>query len=116
VIDPVRRRARGRADAGQLARLDDHLLRDIGLTRAQVLAAAFGPAALDPHLRPATPQARSPGPGNVVRLQRRADADRVDEVAPPRSSGAPPAARPRLLLEGGHAKGRGCSPPMSDCA
>jgi hypothetical protein len=28
VIDPMRRRARGRADAWQLARLDDHLLRD----------------------------------------------------------------------------------------
>ena len=43
VIDPMRRRARRRADARELARLDDHLLRDIGLTRAQVLAAAFGP-------------------------------------------------------------------------
>jgi uncharacterized protein YjiS (DUF1127 family) len=81
VIDPVRRRARGRADAWQLARLDDHLLRDIGLTRAQVLAAAFGPTGPDRHLPLATPQASWPGPGNVVRLQRRADAERVDEVA-----------------------------------
>jgi uncharacterized protein YjiS (DUF1127 family) len=81
VIDPVRRRARGRADAWQLARLDDHLLRDIGLTRAQVLAAAFGPAGPDRHLPLATPQARRWGPGNVVPLQRRADAERVDEGA-----------------------------------
>jgi uncharacterized protein YjiS (DUF1127 family) len=79
VIEPVRRRARRRADAWQLARLDDHLLRDVGLTRAQVLAAAFGPAGPDRHL-PLTPQARWPGPGNVVRLQRSADAERVDEV------------------------------------
>lgn len=81
VIDPVRRRARGRADARQLARLDDHLLRDIGLTRAQVLAAAFGPAGPDRHLPLATPQARGSAPGNIVPLRRRADADRVDEVA-----------------------------------
>jgi uncharacterized protein YjiS (DUF1127 family) len=81
VIDPVRRRARGRTEAWQLARLDDHLLRDIGLTRAQVLAAAFGPAGPDRHLPLATPQARSPGPCNVVRLRRRADAERVDDVA-----------------------------------
>ena len=43
VIAPMRRRARRRADARELACLADHLLRDIGMTRAQVLAAAFGP-------------------------------------------------------------------------
>jgi uncharacterized protein YjiS (DUF1127 family) len=43
MIDPVRGRVRGRAGVRELARLDDHLLRDIGLTRAQVHAAAFGP-------------------------------------------------------------------------
>jgi uncharacterized protein YjiS (DUF1127 family) len=81
VIDPVRRRARSRAEARQLARLDDHLLRDIGLTRAQVLAAAFGPAGPDRHLPVANLQPRWLGPGNVVPLQRRADADRGDQVA-----------------------------------
>jgi uncharacterized protein YjiS (DUF1127 family) len=73
VIDPVRRRARGRADAWQLARLDDHLLRDIGLTRAQVLAAAFGPAGASGLAR-----ARPSGPDNVVRLKRLASVARID--------------------------------------
>jgi uncharacterized protein YjiS (DUF1127 family) len=81
VIDPMRRRARGRAAAWQLARLDDHLLRDIGLTRPQVLAAAFGPAGAKWH-SPADPvRERLAGEGKVVRLGRRASADRVDAVA-----------------------------------
>jgi uncharacterized protein YjiS (DUF1127 family) len=42
VIDPARRYARWRAGKGELARLDDRMLRDIGLTRAQVRAAANG--------------------------------------------------------------------------
>jgi hypothetical protein len=37
MTDPMRRRARQRLGAQQLARLDDHLLRDIGLTRSQVM-------------------------------------------------------------------------------
>ena len=73
VIDPARRRARGRADAWQLARIDDHLLRDIGLTRAQVLAAAFGPAGASGLAR-----ARPSGPDNVVRLKRLASVERID--------------------------------------
>jgi uncharacterized protein YjiS (DUF1127 family) len=42
VIDPMRRHARRRAGARELARLDDRLLRDIGLSRSQVHAAAYG--------------------------------------------------------------------------
>jgi uncharacterized protein YjiS (DUF1127 family) len=81
VIDPMRRRARGRAAAGQLARLDDHLLRDIGLTRPQVLAAAFGPVG-SKWRSPADPVGeRRAGEGDVVRLRRRASAERVDDVA-----------------------------------
>jgi uncharacterized protein YjiS (DUF1127 family) len=51
VIDPLRRCARRCAGARELARLDDHLLRDIGLSRAQVLAAAFGPVGASGHSR-----------------------------------------------------------------
>jgi uncharacterized protein YjiS (DUF1127 family) len=42
VIEPVRRHARSRRGEWELARLDDHLLRDIGLTRSQIHAAAYG--------------------------------------------------------------------------
>jgi uncharacterized protein YjiS (DUF1127 family) len=42
VIGPVRRRAGRRARNEELARLDERTLRDIGLTRAQVRAAAYG--------------------------------------------------------------------------
>jgi uncharacterized protein YjiS (DUF1127 family) len=42
VIDPVRRGACSRAGKEKLARLDDRMLRDIGLTRSQVHAAAYG--------------------------------------------------------------------------
>ena len=81
VIAPMRRRARRRADARELARLADHLLRDIGMTRAQVLAAAFGPVGPDRHFRADSVRARSAGPGNVVRLKRPASARGVDEAA-----------------------------------
>jgi uncharacterized protein YjiS (DUF1127 family) len=74
VIDPVRRYARWRAGARELARLDDRLLRDIGLSRAQVLAAAFGPVGASGHSRADFMQTRSSGSGNVVRLQRPASA------------------------------------------
>ena len=82
MIDPVRRRARRRAGVRELARLDDHLLRDIGLTRAQVHAAAFGP--IGPKWRaPADPaRARPARGGNVVRLTARAGADHVAQAAP----------------------------------
>jgi uncharacterized protein YjiS (DUF1127 family) len=42
VIDPVRRHARRHAGERELARLDDRVLRDIGLTRPQIRAAACG--------------------------------------------------------------------------
>jgi uncharacterized protein YjiS (DUF1127 family) len=42
VIDSVRRHARSRAGERDLARLDDHRLRDIGLTRPEIHAAAYG--------------------------------------------------------------------------
>jgi len=42
VIGPVRRHASSRGGQRELARLDDHLLRDIGLTRSQAHAAAYG--------------------------------------------------------------------------
>ena len=42
VVDPMRRGARSRAGERELARLDDRLLRDIGLMRSQVHAAAYG--------------------------------------------------------------------------
>ena len=84
MIDPMRRRARRRLGAQQLAELDDHLLRDIGLTRAQATAAACGLLRLrDPS--PSHIEAPPPaGAGNVVPLKQRAIAVRVDEatVAP----------------------------------
>jgi uncharacterized protein YjiS (DUF1127 family) len=78
VIDPARRRARSRAGEGELARLDDRLLHDIGLMRSQVHAAAYGrvgPGALS---RADSMRAPPSGPGDVVRLKRRAVPSRVD--------------------------------------
>jgi uncharacterized protein YjiS (DUF1127 family) len=42
VIEPVRCAARLRAGREELARLDDRMLRDIGLTRSQLHATAYG--------------------------------------------------------------------------
>jgi uncharacterized protein YjiS (DUF1127 family) len=81
VIDPVRRRARMRAGARELARLDDRLLRDIGLSRSQVLAAAFGPVGASGHSRADLGRASPSGPDNVVRLGRLASAERGDQSA-----------------------------------
>jgi uncharacterized protein YjiS (DUF1127 family) len=88
VIDPLRRRARSRAGERELARLDDRLLRDIGLTRAQVHAAAYGRVGPGVLSRADTMRAPPSGPGNVLRLQHRAIALRVDEA-----TAAPPARR-----------------------
>jgi len=41
-VDPIQRRLQHRSDAQTMMELDDHLLRDIGLTRSQVHAAACG--------------------------------------------------------------------------
>jgi uncharacterized protein YjiS (DUF1127 family) len=78
LTDPARRRARSRAGEGELARLDDRLLHDIGLMRSQVHAAAYGrvgPGALS---RADSMRAPPSGPGDVVRLKRRAVPSRVD--------------------------------------
>ena len=74
VINLVQRRARRRAGAQELARLDDRLLRDIGLSRAQVLAAAFGPAGASGCAGADFMHTRPTGPGNVERLQHPASA------------------------------------------
>jgi uncharacterized protein YjiS (DUF1127 family) len=47
MFDPIRRRIRRRAGEQAMMQLDDHLLRDIGLTRSQVHAAANGVLRLD---------------------------------------------------------------------
>ena len=78
--DPMRRRARRRLGAQQLAELDDHLLRDIGLTRLQASAAAYGLLRLR---EPSPRHIEIPPPaaaGNVVPLKQRAIAVRVDEA------------------------------------
>ena len=82
IIDVLRRRAGRRYGARQLAQLDDRLLRDIGLTRSQVHAAAFGPVGPSGHSPADSPRARPSGPGNVVPLKRRAIAEPVDEPTP----------------------------------
>jgi uncharacterized protein YjiS (DUF1127 family) len=77
VIAPARRRARSRAGEGELARLDDCLLRDIGLTRSQALAAGYGP--LRPGRRSSADAIRASRSGNGnVRVKRRAIALSVD--------------------------------------
>jgi uncharacterized protein YjiS (DUF1127 family) len=86
VIDPMRRRARRRVGVQELAQIDDRLLRDVGLTRAEVHGAAYGLLRLgepSPAGRMGAPP--STDPSNLVRLERRAIALRVDEAtsAPP---------------------------------
>jgi uncharacterized protein YjiS (DUF1127 family) len=69
VIDPVRRHARRHAGERELARLDDRVLRDIGLTRPQIRAAACGVIELGEH-RPADSRRALPsGTGNVHQLR-----------------------------------------------
>jgi uncharacterized protein YjiS (DUF1127 family) len=81
MIDLRRRGVRRHSGAQRLAQLDDHLLRDIGLTRSQAHAAAYG--LLNLGERSASGQSEeSPleGAGNVVPLTRRAIAMRVDQA------------------------------------
>jgi uncharacterized protein YjiS (DUF1127 family) len=57
VVVPVKRHVCRRACKGALAQLNDHLLRDIGLTRSEVDAIAHGLLTLaDAESRPATPE------------------------------------------------------------
>jgi uncharacterized protein YjiS (DUF1127 family) len=77
VTDPARRRARSRAGERELARLDDRLLRDIGLTRSQVLAAGYGPLRPGEGSSAETLRASRSRLGSV-RLKRRAIALSVD--------------------------------------
>jgi uncharacterized protein YjiS (DUF1127 family) len=86
VVDPMRRRTRSRAGERELARLDDRLLRDIGLMRSQVHAAAYGRVGPGVLSRADSPRAPSSEPGDVVPLKRRAIASRVDgATAAPRA-------------------------------
>jgi len=80
LIDPLRRLARSRGGERELTRLDDRLLRDIGLTRSQVHAAAYGLLGPGGLSRADSMRAPPSEPGNVVRLKRRAIALRVDEA------------------------------------
>jgi len=57
VIDPLRRHTRSRAGKRALARLDDRMLRDIGLTRSQAHAAAYGLLKLGRHAPADSPRA-----------------------------------------------------------
>ena len=81
VVDPMRRGARSRAGERELARLDDRLLRDIGLMRSQVHAAAYGRVGPGVLSRADSMRAPPSGSGDVVRLKRRAIASRVGEAA-----------------------------------
>jgi uncharacterized protein YjiS (DUF1127 family) len=77
VIDPVRRHAGER----ELARLDDHLLRDLGLTRPEIRAAACGVIELGEHRHAASRRALPSGADNV-HLLRGAIALRGDNATP----------------------------------
>jgi hypothetical protein len=70
-----------RAGARQLAQLDERLLRDIGLTRSQVHAAAYGLLRLREPSPVSHIGAPPTGAANVVPLKRRAIAVRVDQAA-----------------------------------
>ena len=81
VVDPMRRGARSRAGERELARLDDRLLRDIGLMRSQVHAAVYGRVGPGVLSRADSMRAPPSGSGDVVRLKRRAIASRVGAAA-----------------------------------
>ena len=80
IIGAMRRRGRRRVGARQLAQLDDRLLRDIGLTRAQAHAAACRLLSLGEPSPARHIGAPATGAANVVRLKRRAIAVRVDQA------------------------------------
>jgi uncharacterized protein YjiS (DUF1127 family) len=81
MIDPMRRRARRRLGAQHLAELDDHLLRDLGLTRSQAHAAAYGLLRLREPAASSDIEAPLPADvSNVVPLKQRAIAVRVDQA------------------------------------
>jgi uncharacterized protein YjiS (DUF1127 family) len=83
VIGPVTRHARRQAGEPELARLDDRLLRDIGLTRPQIRAAACGVIELGEYRSANSGRALPSGAGNA-RLMRRAISLRGDRPpAPP---------------------------------
>jgi uncharacterized protein YjiS (DUF1127 family) len=69
LIDPIRRHARRHAGERELARLDDRVLRDIGLTRPQIRAAACGVIALGQHRLAESGRALPSGAGNVHLLR-----------------------------------------------
>jgi uncharacterized protein YjiS (DUF1127 family) len=77
VIQPMRRHARWRGGERELALLDDRLLRDIGLTRSQVLAAGYGLVAPSGDAAAELTRASPPADSNL-RLKRRAIALHVD--------------------------------------
>jgi uncharacterized protein YjiS (DUF1127 family) len=80
VIDPMWRGARSRVGEGELARLDDRLLRDIGLMRSQVHAAAYGRVGPGVLSRAHSMQAPPSGPADARCLKRCDIALRVDEA------------------------------------
>jgi uncharacterized protein YjiS (DUF1127 family) len=80
MIGAMRCRARRRLGAQQLAQLDSRLLRDIGLTRAQVHAAAYGLLMLRELSSASRIDAPPTAAATVVPLRRRAIAVRVDQA------------------------------------
>jgi uncharacterized protein YjiS (DUF1127 family) len=80
VVDAMRRGARWRAGERELARLDDRLLRDIGLMRSQVHASAYGRVGPGVLSRADAARAKPSEPDNVRCLKRCPIALRVDEA------------------------------------
>jgi uncharacterized protein YjiS (DUF1127 family) len=80
-IQWVRRRLRSRAGERALMELDDHALRDIGLTRSKIHAAAYGLLDPEPTIEPTSIEQTGPDP--IVRDQdvRPAPSTRVSRAA-----------------------------------
>jgi uncharacterized protein YjiS (DUF1127 family) len=81
VIEPVRRHACSRRGERELARLDDHLLSDIGLTRSQIHAAAYGLFRLGAYSFVHSTRA-SPAEAAGARLKRRSTVPSVGGAMP----------------------------------